>query len=265
MREHPRIQRLCAWSGLAAIVTMAIGMLPLAKFVPPPPPSWSAAQTAHFFAVNHSGIRAGMIVCMVASTLLMPFVVAIFLQMRRIEGRHPALAYVQLGLGTLFVLEFIYLLFFWEVAAFRPARDVSQVLLLNDMGWVPYIGLSATFIMEIVVFGVAVLMDGRAKPIFPRWFGYYCILVGTCLTPGTFNVFFKHGILAWDGLLSFWEPILTFSVWMAITPYFLSKAVDHQLAEEADWAEPERLEAAITELRAELDRVAARTERLASV
>src|ERR1700730_16088673 len=117
MSEHPRVQRLCAWSGLAAIVIMVIGMLPMAKFVPPPPPSWSASQTATFFAQHHNGIRGGMIVCMIASTLLMPFVVAIFLQMRRIEGKHPALAYIQLGLGTLFVLEFIYLLFFWEVAA----------------------------------------------------------------------------------------------------------------------------------------------------
>jgi len=250
----PTIQRLCAWSGVAALVLMAIGFWPLAHMVPPPSPHWSAQHTAQFFADHQTGIRFGMIICMVASALLMPLAVAITLQMRRIEGRHSALGYIQLGLGAIFVLEFIYLLFFWQVATFRTDRAPEIVETLNDMAWVPYVGLSATFILQVFVFGVAVLLDKRHKPIFPRWFGYYQLWFSLMLTPGTFNVFFKTGPLAWNGLIAFYLPICCFVAWLTLTPIYLNKAVDHQIAEE-DGAPARDLEAEVACLRADLDRL----------
>jgi hypothetical protein len=120
----------------------------------------------------------------------------------------------------------------------------------------------------VIVFGAAILMDTREKTIFPRWFGYHCILVGTLLTPGTFNVFFKHGVLAWDGLLSFYEPIITFSIWLVVAPIMLNRAVDHQLAEEvaAPPAEdPALVHAELARLRHDLDRLTAHTGELTSL
>lgn len=263
---NPRILKLCAWSGIGAIVLMALGFALVAGFIPPPPPGDSAEQTARLFIDNRNAIRAGMILSMIASALLMPFAVAITLQMRRIEGPHSPLAFIQLGLGAIFVLEFIYLIFFWETATFRVDRAPELIQLLNDMAWIPFVGLSSTLVMQSAVFGVAILMDKRSSPIFPRWAGYANLFSATMFIPGTFNVFFLKGPLAWDGLLAFYIPVGVFVVWMFVNSWLLTKAVDHQLREESDpWnpntgaAPPSNAALAleVAKLRRELDRLSA--------
>jgi hypothetical protein len=52
--------------------------------------------------IDHKdSIHWGMILTMAAASLFMPFVTEIALQVRRIEGRYPALALIRFGLGTL--------------------------------------------------------------------------------------------------------------------------------------------------------------------
>ncbi len=255
---NPTILRLCGWSGVAAMVLMGIGFAFMAGFIPPPPPSDSIEQTAHLFIENRYAIRGGMIISMVASAFLMPFAVAITLQMRRIEGRYSALAFIQLGLGAIFVLEFIYLIFFWQVATFRVDRAPELIQLLNDMAWVPFVGLSSTLVGQAAVFGWAILIDSRAKPIFPRWLGYFNLWAALMFVPGTFNVFFLKGPLAWDGWLAFYFPVAVFVVWMILLSIYLVKAVDHQIEEESSSGTSGDPAAEIARLRAELDQLAAR-------
>jgi hypothetical protein len=254
MSSGVRIQKLCAWSGFAVLALMFTGFVGLAKLVPPPPPHWNAAQTAHFFVQHREGVRWGVILSMVASTLLMPLVVAITLQMRRIEGRHPALSLIQLGLGTLLVLEFTALLYLWAVAAFRPDRAASQIQLINDMAWIPYLGMTGTYILQVIAFGTAILLDKRQTPIFPRWFGYYNLWVALTIVPATFVLFFHSGPLAWSGLLAFYIPLPSFCTWLVLTPVYLSRAVDHQVAEEV--ARP-GFDDELARLRRELDALTA--------
>jgi hypothetical protein len=229
---NAQILRLCAWSGLAAIVVMAVGFGAVAGFIPPPSPDDPAQETADFFNDNQSSIRFGMILSMVASALLMPFAVALTVQIRRIEGRHSPLAWINLGLGSIFVLEFIYLLFFWQTATFRDDRTPELIQAFNDMAWIPFVGLSSTLILQCIVVGVAILLDRRSEPIFPRWAGYFNLWVALMFTPGTFNVFFKDGPLAWDGIIAFYMPIAVFVVWMCVMPWLLNRAVDQQVTEE---------------------------------
>jgi hypothetical protein len=167
-----------------------------------------------------------MIVSMASAALLMPYVVSMAIHMRRIEGRFPALAMIQFGMGTLFVLEFIYLIFFWQTATFRVDRAPELIQLLNDMAWIPFVGLTSTAVLGVACFGIAVLLDRRERPIFPRWLGYYNLWVALMFTPGTFNVFFHHGVLAWNGVLAWYIPLTVFATWLIINPIYLSKAVD---------------------------------------
>jgi hypothetical protein len=250
---NPRILKLCAWSGLACLVIMAIGFVGMAHFVPPPSPHDTATATAHRFITHRTGIRFGMIVSMAAAALLAPFAAAITVQMRRIEGTHSALAFVQLALGSIFVLEFIYLLFFWQVATFRTGRSADEIQLLNDMAWIPFVGLSSTLILQSGVFAVAILMDRRAVPVFPRWLGYFNLFAAMMFSPGTFNVFFKTGPLAWNGLVAFYIPVAVFVVWLVLNSWQLARAVDHQVAEDAAHAPARAASAEIAELRARLD------------
>lgn len=229
-----RVQRLCVWAGPAFIISMAIGFVVIGKMIPPPPPGDTAQETADFFLGNADRIRLGMIISAFAAALLVPLSTVIYLQLRRIEGRYPALSLIQFASGVLLSLEFIYLIFFWQAAVFRQDRAAEIVQLLNDMAWIPYIGLSGTVVMQAAAFGAAVLLDRRAVPIFPRWFGYYQLWAALMFTPGTFNVFFHDGALAWDGVFAFYLPIAVYVSWAVITPIYLFKAVNHQEAEETE-------------------------------
>ncbi len=220
------VHKLCAWSGTACLVIMAIGFIAVAGYIPTRSPSDSAAETAQFIIDNRTRIRWGMIISMFASSLLMVYAASIATQMRRIEGRFPILSMIQFGLGAIFVLEFIYLLFFWQTATFRVDRAPELIQLLNDMAWIPFVGLTSTAVVQVGCFGVAILLDRRTQPIFPRWLGYYNLWVMLMFVPGTFCVFFKTGPLAWNGIVAWYLPLAAFATWMIINPIYLSKAVD---------------------------------------
>lgn len=220
------VQKLCAWSGTAILVIMAVGFILLAGFIPTHSPGESAQQTAQFIIGHRDKIRWGLILCMFSACLLVPFSASMAIHMRRIEGRFPVLALIEFGSGTIFSLEFIYLMFFWQTATFRPERSAELIQLLNDMAWIPFVGLTSTAVLQVAAFGVAVLIDQRDRPVFPRWLGYYNLWVALMFTPGTFNVFFHHGILAWNGIVAWYIPLAVFATWAIINPIYLSKAVD---------------------------------------
>src|SRR5215831_349192 len=151
------VHKLCAWSGVLLLIIMAVGFILMAGFIPTRSPSQSATETAQFIIEHRTRIRWGMILTMFSAALLQPFYTEITLQMRRIEGRYPALALIQFGLGTLLVLEFIYLIFFWQTATYRVERSPELIQLLNDMAWIPFVGLSSTVVLGVAVFGIAIL------------------------------------------------------------------------------------------------------------
>lgn len=241
------VHKFCAWSGLLFALSFGVGFVLLAGFVPPAPPSQNAAQIADYLLGRRNRVRWGMIVMMVGTTFVMPFTVSMVIHIRRIEGRFPALALIELGIGSAVMLEFIYPLFFWNAAVFRADRAPELVQVLNDMAWLPYIALPSTVIAWVAVLGVAVLMDGRENPIFPRWFGYYQLWVALMFTPGTFAIFFLEGPVAWNGLIALYLPISAFGTWMFITPIYCAKAVDSMSDDQYD----------LTLLRAQVDQLLA--------
>jgi hypothetical protein len=255
------VHKFCAWSGTLCLLTMAIGFVLIAGYIPTRSPGQTAIETAQFIIDNRTRIRWGMILCMFSSSLLMTFAVSMAIHMRRIEGRFPALAMIQFGLGAIFVLEFIYLIFFWQTATFRVERAPELIQLLNDMAWIPFVGLSSTLVVQVACFGIAVLVDRRARPIFPRWLGYYNLWAALMFTPGTFNVFFHDGPLAWNGLLAWYVPLTVFATWLIINPIYLSKAVDSMadepVAAKIGDAESDGME--LIRLRADVDQLLART------
>ena len=151
---NARTQMWCAWCGPIATVTWLIGFGALAGFIPPPGPSDSAAEVKALYQDNTDLIRLGLFVTMMGAALLGPFTVAIFLQMKRIEGERAPLAYTQLGLGVLVVLLFIIPCFLMEAAAFRPERDPEITQALHDAGWLPFVGAyMPTFFQLLAIAG----------------------------------------------------------------------------------------------------------------
>jgi hypothetical protein len=215
------------------------GFWPVAGFVPPSDPQASVGEILSFYRGDTTAIRAGLWMTMFAAALCVPFFVVVTMQVQRIEGPRSPLAWTQLAFGALFCIEFIIPLVFWQTAAYRPELDPVVTYRLHDMGWLFFLGVVSTGVIQAVLIGVAILRDKRPEPIIPRWIGYVCLWYGPVSTPGGFIYFFKTGPFAWNGVIAFWLVLAAFCVWISSLVFGLVKyAIPSEESELAPQAEP---------------------------
>jgi hypothetical protein len=230
---NARTQRWLAWCGPASIVIFFIGFGLIARFLPPPSPSWSAAEIANFYRENHFRILVGITMAAWGGALCTPWVIALGLQMKRIEGDWSPLALTQIGLGVTLPIQFIVPFYFFLVAAFRSGRSDETIQTLNDLGWLPFCGLVFLWFGQCVVVGVAVLGDKRTTPIFPRWAGYVSLWCGVGTLGSELDVFFTDGPLAWNGLIAWWLIVVGYFTWMIALTYVTLQAINNHEKEYA--------------------------------
>jgi hypothetical protein len=161
---------------------------------------------------------------MVAGALTAPWVAAISTQLKRIEGERCPLTWTQLGLGMLGVLLFIFPTMVMQAIAFRPNRDPQLMLLLDDVAWLPFIGVFACATVQGFAIGFAIFQDKHEK-VFPRWLGYFNIWVALLFVPASLIYFFKTGPFAWNGIFCFWLPLTAFGAWFFVMFPMLRKAI----------------------------------------
>jgi hypothetical protein len=230
------MQKCCAWGGPVLLVTFGLGWGLVGGFLPPIPPSTDAAGVAKFFQDDTTLLRLGLLLCLVGSPFLGPWAAAISAQLKRIEPGEHTLSNAQLVLGAAMIPSFIAPLCVWAGAAFRPDGDPEITQRLNDVAWMMWIANSYLPALQAVVIGVAILRDRRELPIFPRWYGYlslWCVLIWMS---GGLTIFFKSGVLAWNGLISWWTVAATYAVWViAITTALLRNAIPHQEREDVTY------------------------------
>lgn len=217
-------QLLCVWGSPLATLMWLVGFLWLAGFAPPLSPNLPAADIQAYYVEHATGIRIGMCLTMMGAALIGPFVAAISTQMRRIEGTHTPLADTQLGLGMLMVVFFVVPCFLLGTAAFRPERDAELIMLLNDAGWLPFVGAFQCTFFQLVAIAVCILKD-REQRVFPRWVGYFNVWVAVLLLPASLVLFFRRGPFAWDGVLAFWLVLVVFCGWFLIMFWEVRKAI----------------------------------------
>jgi hypothetical protein len=210
-----------AWCGPVLMVLFIVGFGPVAAFLPPPSPQRDAQSIAAFYDENATRIHVGLWLTTIAAALFGPWVVAVTMRLREIEGRLTPLAFLQLALGAIFVLEFIFPLMIWQAAAFRPGETPDITYRLNDLGWLMFVGVVSTGVLEAAVIGLAVLSDRREEPILPRWLGYLNLWCALLFVPGGLCVFTKTGPLAWNGPLAWWVLLVAFAVWVLGTSWCL--------------------------------------------
>ena len=130
------------WSGPLFLVAYSIAFWGIARFMPPPSPRLDPGQVAAFFADHEQRIRVGLVLGLVATTLLFPFFAAISAQIARVErGRFPLLAMVQYGGAVLLVVFFVMCHMLWIGATYRSELDPSTVRMLNDLSWLIFVML----------------------------------------------------------------------------------------------------------------------------
>jgi len=150
----------------------------------------------------------------------------------RVEGEYTPLSYIQLGTGMLGVLLFIFPVMVMQTAAFRPDRDPDFLLLLNDLAWIPFVGVFMLAVVQNIAIGVCAFQDPTGK-VFPRWLGYFNIWVALLFLPAALLYFFKTGPFAWDGVFVFWVPLSIFGAWFFVMFFVTRKAILDQAAGES--------------------------------
>jgi hypothetical protein len=221
-----RTQRLFVWSGLGCLVLMGVGLLFFARCVPPPAPTRSAAEIVAFYSDNPVRMRTGFAVAMFGSALFLPFIVVLFLQMQRIEGRPSPWAYLQLAAGVADLFVFILPLMILQTAVYRIDELAPEtVRMLNDMAWILFVGPPSMIVLQMISVGGVVLQDKAAVPLLPRWVGYYNLWAALVSACGTTVPFFKTGPLAWDGLFTYWIPVAAFVGFVAVNGMALHRGL----------------------------------------
>src|SRR5882762_9849086 len=92
-----RVQLLCAWCGPVVVVLLAVGLIALAGFWPPPRPTDSAQQIVSLYADHATRVRIGLCMMMASIGLIVPWGCVIAWQTTRARNVTPVLTYVQLG------------------------------------------------------------------------------------------------------------------------------------------------------------------------
>jgi hypothetical protein len=82
-------QMLHTWCALLYVVGILVGLVLIARFIPPPPAYFTAEQVATLYQENMMSIRIGLFFAMAFTSLLAPFSAAIAVQMMRRESSRP--------------------------------------------------------------------------------------------------------------------------------------------------------------------------------
>ena len=118
----------------------------------------------------------------------------------------------------------------FALGAFRPEYSPQILEMLYDLGFMSFVGSLGVFIVQYLVFAIAIFLDRRM--IFPKWLGYITIwaLVTELVAIPIWVT--RTGPFAWDGLLSFWLGTVIFVGWEFCMCVCLYRAIKDQPLEE---------------------------------
>jgi hypothetical protein len=217
---------------------MLIVFVAFPGFLPPMSPQMTAQQVADFYMQNTTMIRFSMITFNLCAIMLVPFFTTIVVQVKRMSLPSHVLAYSYLAAASTGATLFAIADIFWLIAAYRPSRDPQLILLLNDMAWLVFTAPVGAIVVMNLCLALAVYLDARSQPIFPRWVAPFNLLTAAAMTPAVCAVVFRTGPLAWDGVVSFWLRIGAFALYIAVMFFVVRAAIIRQAAEEVVDTEP---------------------------
>lgn len=227
-----RGQLICLWMTPAVGVVLLIAFGSFPGFFPPMSPEMTADQVAAFYAHHTTMIRFSMITYNLFAIMLMPLFALIVVQMKRMATPNQVLAYSYLTAAvsgaTLFALADI----FWLAAAFRPERNPQLIMLLNDLAWITFIAPVGMVVVQNLCLALAIYLDARPQPVFPRWVAAFSVAVAAAMTPAACAAIFRSGPLAWNGAVSFWLRIGAFALYVAVMFVVLRAPIKRQAAED---------------------------------
>jgi hypothetical protein len=217
--------KLCTYMGAVAGTMLFLGIWPLANMFPPLAPGLSSAEVAGYYREHQTGILVGAIVIMASSVLFFPFLAAIAVFLKKIEGPVSPLTYAFIMIVAYGFVTIFFAGLFFTAAAYRPDFPDTTIHSLSDIAFFLFVMPAVPAFVQNVVTGAVILSDRRARPILPRWVGYMNLWTGVLLLPGLAVGLFKVGPFAWNGALAFWLPAVVFGIWFNIMIWAMLGAI----------------------------------------
>ena len=227
-----KAQWVSLWTGPVVGAVLLAAALAFPGFWPPLSPTRTADEVAAFYADHTAWIRLSQVTFNLCGIMILPLLMVIVVQMKRMKGQSHVFAYCFLTAvvsgATIFALSNIFFL----VAAFRPERDPALIQLLDDLAWIVFIAPVGMVVSQFVLLALAVYFDNRTAPVFPRWVGHFCLVMAAVMAPAAAAAVFQTGPLAWDGVWSFWVRNGAYVVFVVVMFFVLRKAVYRQAVDD---------------------------------
>ena len=217
--------RFGAYSGFVFIGIFFVAMLIVVRFVPPLSPALGVEEINAIFSDESLQIRLASALLVYTCAFGWYWSATVATWTAKMEGGMPVLSVTQ-AICALFSFGGAYFTAVaWVSAAFRDDRPPQLVYLLSDQGWFWIVMMGSCAVMQMIFIGWCVLSDRSGDQLFPRWVGYANLWFGVLQIPGIVVAFFKEGPFAWDGMLAFWLPLTTFSLWIFVNSWALLQVV----------------------------------------
>lgn len=130
--------------------------------VSPVSPSAGVDEIAALIKEDHTRIRIGMVVVLFSALVFIPFGAVLTQIVTKVEGRVGVLTYTALlGAAGNMILTY-YPAMTWLIGAYRPDRHPELIYLMNDAGWLQFVG-GAT-----VLLAMPISMARHFWPLHPR-------------------------------------------------------------------------------------------------
>ena len=226
-------QSLCLWLAavFGAVLVASFALFP--GFLPPMSPEMTADEVAAFYRENTTWVRTSMIVFDFCCVMMLPLFMVVVHQIKRMRTSTDVFAYCYLSAAASGATILAIANLFWLIAAFRPERDPELLVLLNDLAWITFTVPVGMIIAQNLCLAMAVYLDRRPDPVFPRWVAHFNLVTAGLTAPAACAAIFKSGPLAWDGLISFWLKLGLFAAYVGVMFVVLRRAIAQE-AREAD-------------------------------
>ena len=228
-RNRKLDQWVCYWSIPLFYTAFGLIFVVMAGVMPPQSPTASTEEIVAYLARPYLGSGIALLSLTLGLASLSSGVIVV--QMRRMVGVGAVLPYAYLAaLAVAGVPGCLFPAFMFAAGAFRPEYDARIQVMLYDLGFLSFVGSLGCFIVQYLVFALAIFLDRRA--IFPRWLGYLTIWALVTELVAVPVWFTRTGAFAWDGLLAFWLGTALFVGWEFCMCICLYRAIKNQPLDE---------------------------------
>lgn len=197
-------------------------------FLHPMSPTMPAEEVAAFYRDEAARIRYSMILFNWFGVGLVPVVVLLAMQVRRMAHRTPILSYSLIACAGGPPALFLIANMFWLLGAFRPDRAPELTQLFNDLAWITFSVTVSYLIAQCLLVALAIYWDGNQTPVFRPWVAHFNVATAIALMPAAFAALSLDGPLAWDGLLSFWVKNIAIAAWIIVMGVVLGQTIVRQ-------------------------------------